>query len=54
MKVDEDWDTEGIRRLVFSLRNLETEDVTFLTAPMERYDYTDDGQSIVVLDEKQN
>jgi LCP family protein required for cell wall assembly len=54
LTVDENWDTEDIRKLAISLRNLETEDVTFLTAPMERYDYTDDGQSIVVLDEKQN
>jgi LCP family protein required for cell wall assembly len=53
LTVDESWDTEEIRDLARSMRGLDTEDVTFLTAPMERYDTTESGQSIVVLDEAQ-
>lgn len=54
LTVDEDWDTREIRRLALSMRDLDSDDVTFLTAPLERYDTTDDGQSIVVLDRLQS
>lgn len=54
LTVDEDWGTDEIRRFALSMRGLETEQVTFLTAPLKRYDYTDDGQSIVLLDGRQS
>ncbi|MGH3330219.1 MAG: hypothetical protein ACRDPJ_02840, partial [Nocardioidaceae bacterium] len=37
--------------LALSLRSLDQKDVTFMTAPMERYDNID-GQSVVIIDEK--
>ena len=54
LTVDEDWDTDEIRKLALSMRGLDTGDVTFLTAPLERYDTTADGQSIVILDKAQS
>jgi anionic cell wall polymer biosynthesis LytR-Cps2A-Psr (LCP) family protein len=54
LTVDEEWDTREIRRLALSMRDLDSDDVTFLTAPLKRYDTTDDGQSIVVLDRLQS
>jgi LCP family protein required for cell wall assembly len=54
LTVDEDWETEEIRKLALSMRGLETDDVTFLTAPLKRYDTTEDGQSVVILDQSQN
>lgn len=54
LTVDADWSTDEIRELGLSLRGLGADDVSFLTAPMAGYDTTDDGQSIVRLDEEQN
>jgi LCP family protein required for cell wall assembly len=54
LTVDEGWDTEDIRELALSMRGLETDDVTFITAPLARYDRTEDGQSVVILDQKQS
>lgn len=52
--VDETWDNDEIRSLALSLRNVRTEDVSFLTAPLGRYDTSSDGQSIVRLAPRQS
>ena len=49
LTVDDSWDTDEIRSLAWSLRDLGTGDVDFLTAPLGRYDTSADGQSIVRL-----
>jgi LCP family protein required for cell wall assembly len=54
LTVDEDWSGGGIRDLALQLRDVRTEDVTFLTAPTAGYDTTDEGASVVLLDEKQS
>ncbi len=54
LTVDETWDTDEIRSLALSLRDIRTEDVDFLTAPFGSYDTTSDGQSIVRLEPKQS
>ncbi|MGH3455960.1 MAG: hypothetical protein ACRDP2_16200, partial [Nocardioidaceae bacterium] len=54
LTVDEDWSGGGIRDLALQLRDIRTEDVTFLTAPTAGYDTTDEGASVVLLDEKQS
>jgi LCP family protein required for cell wall assembly len=53
LTVDEDWSGGGIRDLALQLRDIRTEDVTFLTAPTAGYDETEEGASVVLLDEKQ-
>lgn len=52
LTVDQDFTNGEIRSLALSLRGMETEDVTFLTVPRERYD-TIDGQSVVISNERQ-
>ena len=47
--VDDNWDTGEIRGLALSLRDISHDDVTFLTAPLGKYDEAPDGQSIVRL-----
>jgi LCP family protein required for cell wall assembly len=54
LTVDEDWSGGGIRDLALQLRDIRTEDVTFLTAPTAGYDTTDQGASVVLLDERQS
>ncbi len=49
LTVDSSWDNDEIRDLAFSLRNIESDDVDFVTAPFGSYDMID-GQSIVRLD----
>ncbi|MGH3330852.1 MAG: LCP family protein, partial [Nocardioidaceae bacterium] len=51
LTVDSDFSNGDIRSLALSLRSLDQKDVTFMTAPMERYDNID-GQSVVIIDEK--
>jgi LCP family protein required for cell wall assembly len=53
LTVDEDWSGSGMRDLALQLRDIRTDDVTFLTAPTAGYGTTDDGASVVRLDEKQ-
>ena len=47
--VDDNWDTGEIRGLALSLRDIHSNDVAFLTAPLGEYDTAPDGQSIVRL-----
>jgi len=54
LTVDDSWDNDEIRSLALGLRNLKTEDVNFLTAPLGGYGTSPDGQSIVRLDKKQS
>jgi LCP family protein required for cell wall assembly len=54
LTVDEDWSGSGIRDLALQLRDIRTDDVTFLTAPTAGYDTTEDGASVVLLDENQS
>jgi LCP family protein required for cell wall assembly len=49
LTLDSTWDNDEIRALAWSLRDLNTEDVHFFTAPFGSYD-TIDGQSVVRLD----
>jgi LCP family protein required for cell wall assembly len=49
--VDSTWQTDEIRNLALSLRNLQSSDVSFVTAPLGSYDMVA-GQSIVRLDKK--
>ncbi|MBA2697677.1 MAG: LCP family protein [Nocardioidaceae bacterium] len=51
LTVDRTWDNDEIRNLAFSLRNMHSEDVKFVTAPFGSYDMVD-GQSIVRLDRR--
>ena len=50
LTLDETFGNDDIRDLAFGLRRLGTEDITFLTVPLESYD-TIDGQSVVLVDE---
>lgn len=52
LTVDDEFSNGEITRLALSLRSLDTDDVTFLTVPRERYD-TIEGQSVVIVDKKQ-
>lgn len=54
LTVDDTWDSGEIRSLALSMRNLGSENVQFLTAPLGRYDTSSDGQSIVRLAPKQS
>jgi len=54
LTVDDGFDTGEIRSLALSLRNLRSNDVTFLTAPFGRFDTTSAGASIVRLDPRQS
>lgn len=54
LTVDDSWDNDEIRSLAWSLRDLGTGDVQFVTAPFGRYDTSADGQSIVRLAKKQS
>ena len=54
LTVDETWDTDEIRSLALDMRDIETEDVDFITAPFGRYDTSRDGQSIIRLDPKKS
>jgi len=54
LTVDDSWDNEEIRSLALSLRDIQTGDVQFVTAPFGRYDTSADGQSIVRLAKKQS
>lgn len=54
LTVDDSWDNEEIRNLAFSLRDLGTGDVQFVTAPLGRYDFTPEGESIVRLAPKKS
>jgi LCP family protein required for cell wall assembly len=47
--VDEGWEDADIQDLVFSLRGVRADDVTFVTAPLGTYDTTRGGASIVRL-----
>ncbi len=51
LTVDNSWDNDEIRNLALSVRDIQSEDVDFVTAPFGSYD-TVDGQSIVRLDER--
>jgi LCP family protein required for cell wall assembly len=53
LTVDDNWSGSGMRDLALQLRNIRTDDVTFLTAPMAGYATTPDGASVVNLDDKQ-
>ncbi len=53
LTVDEDWSGGGMRDLALQLRDVRTDDVTFLTAPTAGYGTTDEGASVVRLDVKQ-
>lgn len=53
LTVDDEWSGGGIRDLALQLRNMRTDDVTFLTAPMAGYGTTDAGASVVELDDTQ-
>ncbi len=53
LTVDDDWSGSGMRDLALQLRNIRTDDVTFLTAPMAGYATTPDGASVVNLDDVQ-
>lgn len=50
LTVDDGWSNGDIRGLALSLRDIHTENVTFVTAPLGSYDTTDSGESIVRLD----
>lgn len=54
LTVDDSWDNDEIRSLALSLRDVQTGDVQFVTAPFGRYDTSADGQSIVRLAKKQS
>ena len=54
LSVDDGFSTGEIRGLALSIRGLSSDDVTFLTAPLGRYDRTESGSSIVRLDERQS
>lgn len=54
LTVDDSWDNGEIKALAWSLRDLGTGDVDFVTAPLGRYDTTPDGQSIVRLAPKKS
>jgi len=54
LSVDEGFGRGEIRSLVLSLRGMDSEDVTFLTAPLGSYGETSSGSSIVRLDEQQS
>jgi LCP family protein required for cell wall assembly len=54
LTVDTSWSTSQIRSLALSMRNIRSDDVEFLTAPLGRYDTTRDGQSIVRLAPKKS
>lgn len=47
--VSQDWETDDIRSLAFSLRGISSDDVTFVTAPLGEYDKTRYGEEIVRL-----
>jgi LCP family protein required for cell wall assembly len=49
LTVDDTWSNGEIRDLALSMRNIHTDDVSFLTAPFGSYDTSADGQSIVRL-----
>ncbi len=49
LTVDKTWDTDEMRNLALSLRNLRPPDVQFITAPFESYGTSSDGQSYVRL-----
>jgi LCP family protein required for cell wall assembly len=49
LTVDDTWSNGEIRDLALSMRNIHTDDVSFLTAPLGSYDRSPDGQSIVRL-----
>jgi LCP family protein required for cell wall assembly len=53
LTVDDDWSGSGMRDLALQLRNIRTDDVTFLTAPMAGYATTPEGASVVNLDDVQ-
>ncbi len=54
LTVDSSWDNGEIRSLAWSMRDIGTEEVQFVTAPLGRYDTTPDGESIVRLAKKQS
>ena len=54
LTVDQEFSTSQMRDLVLSLRNIHSDDVTFLTAPFAGYDTTPDGQSVVLLKTKES
>ena len=49
LTVDSTWDTDEMRSLGWSLRNVRTPDVQFITAPFGSYGTSSDGQSYVNL-----
>ena len=53
LTVDDSWSGSGIRDLALQLRDIRTDDVTFLTAPTAGYSTTDAGASVVLLDKTQ-
>ena len=53
LTVDDDWSGGGMRDLALQLRDIRTDDVTFLTAPTAGYGTTNEGASVVRLDVKQ-
>jgi LCP family protein required for cell wall assembly len=53
LTVDDDWSGGGMRDLALQLRDIRTDDVTFLTAPTAGYGTTPEGASVVRLDDKQ-
>lgn len=54
LTVDSSWDNGEIRSLAWSMRDIGTEEVQFVTAPLGRYDTTPDGESIVRLAKEQS
>jgi len=54
LTVDDGWSNGDIRDLALSVRGINTDEVTFLTAPLGRYDTSDNGQSVVLLDPKKS
>jgi LCP family protein required for cell wall assembly len=50
IEVDDTWTTGDLRSLAFAMRNLDSSDVRFTTAPLSRYDVID-GQDVVRLDQ---
>ena len=53
LTVDDAWSGSGIRDLALQLRDIRTNDVTFLTAPTAGYSTTDAGASVVLLNKPQ-
>lgn len=53
LTVDKTWDNDEIRELAWSMRNVQSSDIDFVTAPFGRYATSSDGQSIVRLDRQQ-